>query len=181
MTSYGQCADEIAPELEIRNLGTTALTSLDIRYIVNSTQSNTYQWTGNIAPNEVASIQLPSLSYATMASNNSLVVQLQNPNGTTDGDLSNNFFNYLWDVPSREKGDYRIRIQPDAFGSEITWKLEDEAGNTVTQGGPYQNNNIFLINKRVTLQPGCYTFKLFDSFGDGLGRDGWVELKDPVI
>lgn len=175
----GQCVDVIAPNIEIRNLGTDPLTSLDIRYIVNTSTNSTFQWTGNLGMNEVEAIQLPGLSYASLDSNNSLVIQLTSPNGTNDGDMSNNFFNHVWDAPTRLEGDYRIRIQPDNFGSEIRWELKDGAGNVAYSGGPYQNNNLFLINKRINLQPDCYTFHLYDSYGDGLGTDGWVELKDP--
>ena len=51
---------------------------------------------------------------------------------------------------------------------ETTWAITDENGTTVLSGGPYTNNNNTPISESTNLDPGCYTFTINDSYGDGI-------------
>ena len=70
------------------------------------------------------------------------------------------------------KEEVTININPDSFGSEITWSLLDDAGNEVASGGPYSDGNTGLIAVTTSLCPACYTFTIEDSYGDGLINGG---------
>lgn len=66
---------------------------------------------------------------------------------------------------------YTFSITPDCYGTEITWQVEDAGGTVIASGGPYVDAlpaDIITYNTEVCLTPGCYTFTIFDSFGDGL-------------
>lgn len=74
-----------------------------------------------------------------------------------------------------------ITIKTDNYGSETTWALYDNSGNVINQGGPYTdviNGQTFTINE--CLPNGCYKFKIFDSFGDGIccaNGNGFYQIK----
>ena len=61
-----------------------------------------------------------------------------------------------------------VNLIPDNYGSETTWAITDENGTTVLSGGPYTNNNNTPISESTNLDPGCYTFTINDSYGDGI-------------
>lgn len=42
------CENSIAPEVKIRNMGSAALTSVDLAYSINGGVTQTYTWTGNL-------------------------------------------------------------------------------------------------------------------------------------
>lgn len=60
----------------------------------------------------------------------------------------------------------------DDFGSETTWELEDDFGNVVAVGGPYQDGQSgTLISEDFCLGNGCFTFYIYDAWGDGICCD----------
>jgi choice-of-anchor B domain-containing protein len=61
-----------------------------------------------------------------------------------------------------------FNLTPDNYGSETTWAITDDNGNTVLSGGPYSNNDNTPITASATLDIGCYTLTVNDSFGDGI-------------
>jgi hypothetical protein len=79
--------------------------------------------------------------------------------------------------------DYILEIKPDNWGSEITWEILDNEGEIVKLGGPYSNGDTTTINESIYLADGCYTFTIFDEFGDGLSdpNDGSYTLKCSIV
>ena len=70
-----------------------------------------------------------------------------------------------------ENNGVRIEINFDLRAQHTSWEITNSAGAVVAAGGPYpeyagQANVQFTQN--VCLTDGCYTFTIFDSFGDGL-------------
>lgn len=63
-----------------------------------------------------------------------------------------------------------ITIQPDNWGSEITWSLTGVSGSpTYDSGGPYTNMNTNLITADVCVPTDSeLTFTINDSYGDGI-------------
>jgi hypothetical protein len=61
-----------------------------------------------------------------------------------------------------------VLINPDDYGSETTWVINDEAGNEIASGGPYIDYNHTPDLTEVCLPDGCYDFFIFDAFGDGI-------------
>lgn len=62
-----------------------------------------------------------------------------------------------------------VTLQTDNYGSETTWELVDNNGKVLDQGGPYTDitgGQNFTFNYCVP--NGCYKFKIYDSFGDGI-------------
>ena len=72
----------LVPEVLLRNLGQTTLTSVVINYQVNSGSVRTYQWTGSLKTSEIALVTLPALS--AKDGDNTFTVFSSKPNGGTD-------------------------------------------------------------------------------------------------
>jgi V8-like Glu-specific endopeptidase len=60
-----------------------------------------------------------------------------------------------------------INILTDNYPGETTWSLTDVGGATIASGGPYVDAAT-AIQEVVCVGDGCFTFTIYDSFGDGL-------------
>ena len=57
----------------------------------------------------------------------------------------------------------------DVWASERTWEVVDATGAVVQSGGPWPNfpSGGGTIVEEFSLPDGCYTFTIYDAFGDG--------------
>ena len=60
-----------------------------------------------------------------------------------------------------------VTILTDNYPGETTWSLTDISGAVVASGGPYATQAVEEVTQ-VCVAPGCYTFTINDSFGDGI-------------
>ncbi|MBT8197632.1 MAG: HYR domain-containing protein, partial [Acidimicrobiia bacterium] len=79
----------------------------------------------------------------------------------------------------------RIEILTDDFGEETTYELVDnDSGEVVAAGGPFESNTL-NIDEVCVDSDGCYTFTIFDAFGDGIccgfGEGSYRVLLNGVI
>lgn len=61
--------------------------------------------------------------------------------------------------------DVLVVIATESWGSEITWNITKSDSIPVASGGPYEDLSATTIS--ICLEDGCYSFNMFDSFGDG--------------
>lgn len=163
-----QCNGVANPVIEIKNNGNDVLTSLDITYTVNSGAPQTYTWTGSLGGLQYEKVELPEVAYD-QAEN---VIEISIP---SDEDNSNNTGSISFDEAVQATSNLVLSVRTDAWGEECSWEVLNEAGEVMYEGGPYngQNNQTFTYD--LVLPADCYTFKLYDAFGDGGGA---VSLKD---
>jgi hypothetical protein len=81
------CTTSFAPVMTLKNAGSGNMTSCTINYQVDGGTVNTYSWTGNLASTATVSVTLPSVTAT--AGTHTLTISTTNPNGTTDGNTSN--------------------------------------------------------------------------------------------
>ncbi|TCK65271.1 hypothetical protein DFQ05_2488 [Winogradskyella wandonensis] len=63
--------------------------------------------------------------------------------------------------------DFLLTVNNDTFGSETFWDILDGDGNTVASGGTYSDvSGGSTEQETFTLEDGCYTFRMFDFWGD---------------
>ena len=60
-----------------------------------------------------------------------------------------------------------LNILTDNYPTETTWSLNDSDGGAVASGGGYVDVAT-AIQELVCVADGCYTFTIFDAFGDGI-------------
>lgn len=70
-------------------------------------------------------------------------------------------------------GNFTLTLLTDNYPSETTWEVLDATGAVWVEGGPYSGTQT-TYTESFCLSPGCYTFTVFDSYGDGLQYNGVV-------
>ncbi|VXB38615.1 Por secretion system C-terminal sorting domain-containing protein [Flavobacterium sp. 9AF] len=161
--------------ISLYNRGTSTLTTASISYNINGGTTYTNNWSGSLAPNKFIYITL-----ANTAINGTLNASITAVNGATDQRTTNNNASKTFSNTNSTPLDnytytsYTFNLIGDPFGAEITWQLTNQSGMTLYSGGPYTNQlnsgTQNLITNQIWNLPanGCYTFTIFDSFGDGM-------------
>ena len=173
------CAPTTDLEVTFRNYGNTSLTSLDIIYDINGGAPVTYPWTGNLASAGSETVNIQNV-FVTPTSTNVVNFTLANPNGYPDQNPSNNnSYTTFAGLGSADIGVAEIDITTDNYGDEITWVLKENS-IVIAQGGPYTAGAATTIpTAYATLTNGnCYSFIMYDSYGDGILSPGFYMVKD---
>lgn len=169
------CAGVLNPKTRIYNNGSSTITSANITYNVNGGTNSNYTFNGSIPPATSLEITLPTITF-TPTTTNTLNVTVGNVNGAADQNTANNtlaksaiLLTTLIDQSSFMTMDFT----QDQYGSECTWKLYDEAANTIlAQDGPWTDlsaSGILLHSKSFTVSPNkCYRLDVADAYGDGV-------------
>ncbi|WP_324025466.1 hypothetical protein QSV08_20030 [Maribacter sp. BPC-D8] len=62
--------------------------------------------------------------------------------------------------------DIVVTVNTDLYGDETSWEITDADGTVVASAGPFGRGVESVVNE-VFLEDGCYTFTIFDAYGDG--------------
>lgn len=156
------------PTVQIRNAGINTLTSLTIAYSLDGVSLGSVQWTGSLATGAIESVSLPSLSI-TESGLYSYEVSISNPNGGVDENSANDMGNASLEVAINANS-AQLDITFDCWPNEVSWELvSDASGNVLATGDGYPGNaDGTTVSEIFCLAEGCYTFTIFDSFGDGM-------------
>jgi len=168
--------EPISPKVIMQNFGTQPLTSASIQAIVDGTVLGTFDWTGNLATNETAEIQVPN---ATISRTSTVLYRISSANDVTSDD------SLIVEIqravaPTTE---VRVEVTTDGYGAETRWFLvTEDLQQVLAAGGPFNNlpeNGGPAFG--TTVQPPvtfnlpagqtCYYFALVDEFGDGMCCD----------
>lgn len=157
------CGTAITPIVIIKNSGTTTLTDIDISYNFDGGATSVYNWNGSLATNATDTVTLPLSNLAegshTFTASTSIVGNAdQNPTNDT---LSSDFSNLI------NGNTLTITMNTDGEGGETTWDIKDSTGAVIYAGGPYGNNQT-IVSRICVPEDACYTFTVYDSFGDGM-------------
>jgi len=159
------CGAVVSPQITISNGGTTTLTSATITYGVNGDYSNTYPWTGSLAQYQTAVVTLPNMTLP--AGNHTFNAQVTSPNGSTDENAGNNLITSALTIVVNGQT-VTLNLDLDCYGSETSWELLDASNVVLYTEAGYSDNSQGFISRNFCLPYGCYSFKILDSYGDGL-------------
>ncbi|UKN01137.1 T9SS type A sorting domain-containing protein [Paracrocinitomix mangrovi] len=165
------CSSSFDPIVTLRNYGTNALTSVTINFDIDGGTNNTLAWTGNLAAGASVDVTLPNMT--TTAGAHTFNASTTSPNGTTDSNTGNdasssNYFAIVNGQP------VTVELNTDCWGSETTWEIVDINATVLASGGPYSDvSGGEQIIENLCLDPGCYDFIIYDSFGDGMNGSQW--------
>ncbi len=169
------CLGTVVPEVEIRNNGADALTSLDINYHVNGEELHTHSWSGNLDFLESTIVSLPEIAF-TVEEMNDLVVYTSNPNGSTDEYIKNDTMHFAIERAIIAPTILKFTIRTDDNPEENRWEILDSEGNMVHSGGPYTDPNTMISEDIEIYEEDCYLFKIYDTGGDGFILPGFYAL-----
>ena len=160
------CDNSITPVVTLTNYGGNDLMSVIINYNIDGTGTQQYTWNGNLATNQSATITLPTM--AVTAGNHTFNAYTSSPNNQNDDNGSNNASVSGFSVTIADSY-VDLILNLDDYGSETTWQLTLDGGGIVASGGPYNDFENIQIQEQLCVASGqCYTFTIFDSFGDGI-------------
>ncbi len=172
--------DDVQLEVLLQNYGTSNLTSATISAYDGGTQVATTNWTGNLAPYEVANVVVGSV---TPTGNTTYSIEIDD----TDDNVSNNTLSQqITEAPSTGNI-IKLEVTTDYYPGETSWEIRD-GNNAVVESGSYQagTDDQFgaggpdaLITHEYFIDLGsadCYTFILEDSYGDGMIYNGGTSV-----
>ncbi len=175
------CGTEISPNVTIRNNGSETLTSLNINYDVNGT-TGTIPWTGSLAFFEETVCNLGAITF-TPGSQNTITITTANPNGATDLNVSNDDIELDFDLAAYASTLIKVKVHTDYYPGETSWEIRNSnnaliashtyvAGTEDQFGGGGADATMEHIHDVTLGIDDCFTFKMFDSYGDGMSYTG---------
>ena len=161
------CGSSVSPTITIINMGAVTITSMTIQVSLNGSVVNTIPWTGSLAANQSTTYQLPAITGNNGA--NTIQIVLLNPNGNADEVAANNTSSLQFTAITGPTLEVSLTLVLDDYGSETTWELRNNNNQVLYSGGPYQDDaDQTVVNETFCIADGCYTFRVFDSWGDGM-------------
>lgn len=155
------------PKIIIKNTGSATLTTATITYGISGANPSTYNWTGSLAFNQTAVVQLGSIDWnSTTNQPDKFYAYISNPNGSTDQYALNDTMRSTVLFPLQHPSTFVLLFKSNAAPNENTYNIKDSQGNLVFSNGILAANTIY--RDTVTLAPGCYTFTMNDAGKDGL-------------
>ena len=156
------------PIIVIRNSGNNALNSLKIHYGLKDGDLSVYDWTGNLLFMETDTVVLGSIDWS-IGSIEKFMAVLSAPNGQIDENPDNDIMIsdvVLPDVLNHDK--IIIFLRTNSQGWQNAYYIEDFQGNIIFERDDLSNNTQY--RDTVELERGmCYTFRVIDRAGNGLG------------
>ena len=157
------------PIVQVRNSGSSTISSIEFEYRVIGGYAKTFTWTGNIPASTTLEVSLPSSSPAFWTAGNGIFeVEIKKVNGVADQNAANNIGRTSY--AQAKLFDYtqpmRLRLQTNAKAADNAYKIKDADGNTIITRSTLLNNTTY--NETIDFPAGCYTLEFEDSGNDGL-------------
>lgn len=193
LTAQAVCGDNYLPTFSLMNVGTTVLTSAQITYQIDNGTAQQYNWTGTLNQWQTQVITLPTVQLAPGA--HIFTATVSNPNQALDENSTNNqsIANVTVTAVPETIDLLKVTLLTDDYADETYLELRNAAGTVVWSEGnegvsgnfgtggfpaptdptnPLQNNTTYNYDIPLSAFE-CYTFVIYDFYGDGLGASQW--------
>jgi hypothetical protein len=171
------CVNKISPQLKIKNDGKSNLKYLLINYWMNAETKYHYEWTGDIITDSITTVTLPEISFKPLSGTNQLNFSIELPNNAADELPEGNSYTFNFLQTWQKNRFLEIKTSTDYYGDETSWELLNNQGEIVLEGKNFSSG----ADHYAYFEPennSCYTFKAYDSGGDGITEGGRIELID---
>lgn len=167
------CNTEVTIVFTLKNAGQDNLTAATINWSVDNVAQIPYMWTGNLSTNQTDNITFPTQTFTPGI--HTFDFTIASANNGTDLNAANDAVSVSFTVV--DGAEMTVSILTDDYGDETSWEITDQANNVVASGSGYSDATQYNIPS--CLADGCYTFTIFDEYGDGIccqWGDGSFEL-----
>jgi hypothetical protein len=157
-------------KVRLKNWGTTPIKDAWIVCQIGANTQTVFQWKGNLNFGEDAIVTLPDLIWPTDLSDRTFKAWIGTINGndiSTDENPTNNMVSSTFDLPITLPKKFIIETRTNAVPSQNNYTITDSKGNIKKQRSFTSAST--LHRDTITLGFGCYTFKMNDDGGNGLG------------
>jgi len=153
----------------IRNLGADTLFSVTFQIFLNGEMVNEINWNGMLAFGEETTFNFPIGPLTAGDNNFSMSATLVN--GESDELPENNKIDYV--ITANPAGqNITLYFRTDNFPSESSWNLFDAQNNILASGSGFTEQQHTYVNEFCLSPEACYTFTVYDAFGDGMSAQG---------
>ena len=186
------CGTEYIPTFDLSNPGSSVLTSALISYSIDGSNQN-YNWTGSLAQYQSETVTFPSVVLGT--GNHVFNVEVSAPNSENDENANNNVANSSITIePLPETAVYiTVSLLTDDYASETYMEIKNGAGSVIWSEGnenvegdfgtgeadpdadptnALENNTQYDWEVPLSSVE-CYTFSVYDYYGDGIDSEQW--------
>lgn len=172
------CTPEVQGRILVKNEGVEKIESLTIDYWINE-EPHSYEWTGEIKSERGCEIDLP-LTWFNYHPEGTIEVEISNPNGQNDQDPSDNQLTKTFKVAKLiDFTQLNVEVKIASYWANYTWALLDNKGDVLEESGPFPGIGTYHHTFENLPQEGCYSFVMYDSYGDGMCSEGsYYELTD---
>lgn len=150
----------------IMNLGTDMLTAATIE-VSGGLSPLSYDWTGSLDTYETTEVMVGAVE---LNGGGTLNIEIT----SADDNASNNATTALIAGATEATSHLRVELNTDDWGEETGWEILDDNGNVIADAaaGTYAALTNYIEDVFVPAQ-GCYTFRITDSYGDGMFGSQW--------
>lgn len=163
--TYYCTVQNIIPTVTLKNKGTSNLVSATVSYSIDGATKINKSWTGTLAKNSTITVTFPQIALTSGIHTFEASVSL--PNGFPDENTLNDKISTTYNVLS-VSNNIEVSVTTDDYGSETSWELIDDATTTVVLSGSGYADISQTHTSSACLGNGCYTFKIYDAYGDGM-------------
>ena len=204
LTEMAVCGADYEPSFNLTNPGSETLTSALITYNIDGGADQTYNWSGSLAQYQSEAITFASVTLGT--GNHSFNVEVSNPNSEQDENANNNTANTTITIAAfPETAVYvTVSLLTDDYAEETYMELTNSSGAVIWSEGnenvagdfgtgnanptpdptnPFENNTQYDWDVPLSSVE-CYSFTIYDYYGDGIDSEQWqgtngaLELKN---
>jgi hypothetical protein len=170
--SNGVCQ---TPIIKVKNTGAQSITSMEFTYKLAGGAPANFTWTGTLAPGEEKVIELlGTVNIFNGNESNQFEVELIKVNQVVDDYALNNTykstFTHVRSYPTTFVVFFKTNNATSSGYNETSWEIRNAAGEVVESRTNNSNNTTY--RDTITLEQGCYNFKMTDSRCDGISW--WV-------
>ncbi|EJF53112.1 hypothetical protein SapgrDRAFT_1396 [Saprospira grandis DSM 2844] len=166
------CGTTASYELEVKNLGSTPIDSLEISYDLNLGQSSASQQlylSSALAPGYSQRVLLADIP-GFLQANNSIELSISQINGQANPNVD-----YINDVISQaptfqsDSAVGQLRIVFDNYPEDVSWSLRDlSIDSLILYGDSIDAATVSVEQNFEAVSGHCYEFMIQDAFGDGI-------------
>jgi len=159
------CSSGWNASVEMTNFGSADVTSATFAVTVGGTAQPDVEWTGALAPGATVNVDCGAYTQT-----GDVEIELYLVNGeswASDAAVA---------IVAAEAGTslIKVSITTDAWGEETSWEIVDDMGNVYgsVAANTLADNTDFFWWVSVP-STGCYSFKAYDAYGDGMWASQW--------
>ncbi|NOX45688.1 MAG: T9SS type A sorting domain-containing protein [Chlorobi bacterium] len=153
--------ENFSPEVLVENPGHNTITSLIVGYTIDNGNPVTMEWAGNLEQGESGNIVFDEIAITEGEHVFSAFTSL--PNGEEDENPANDMMDKTYNGSGQK---IILELMTDEYASETSWKLRDADDNVIRESETLEN--LTLYTEEFCLPQACYTFTIYDSYGDGI-------------
>lgn len=154
--------DVLTPQVWIKNYDQVAIDSFKVMYRIDFFQPVLQNVIATVEAGDSVLVEFDPVSLN--SGNHAIQYTCSQPNGTLDPVSSNNSMGLNFEFSNGKE--YLIELMTDQYAGETSWTLTNSNDQVIASNGTLSGNT--LSTTSLCLPPDCYTFSIFDSFGDGI-------------